>query len=105
MERDKNNRVSKNSRLYDLLDKFKLTDRLIKNPEMILSIADKEIDFKNIDGLLKEYREQSLKFLYKAIGKSDDSCLTEGKTIEYVSKDNCSGCGLCTSVCPQKVLP
>lgn len=104
LERDKNNRVSKNSRLYDLLDKFKLTDRLIKNPEMILSIADKEIDFKNIDGLLKEYREQSLKFLYKAIGKSDDSCLTEGKTIEYVSKDNCSGCGLCTSVCPQKSI-
>lgn len=103
-ERDKNSRVSKNSRLYDLLEKFELSDRMIKYPEEVMAIADKNIDFNRIDKLLVQYREDSLNFLHEAIVRHDDSRKTKRGTIEDLQKEDCSSCGLCAEVCPKNSI-
>lgn len=66
-ERDKQNKVSKNSRLYDLLDKFELSNRLIKNPANITKVMKQNVDFDRIDKLHSKYKESSLQFLDDAI--------------------------------------
>lgn len=64
-ERDINNKVSKNSRLYDLLNKFYLSERMISKNSDIQKVMDKNIDFDKIEILKNSYREKSLQFLDK----------------------------------------
>lgn len=68
-ERDKHNSVSKNSRLYDLLDKFELSDRMITNveTEQIEDAFDEEIDYQIVNCKIQEYQDSAKKFLYDAI--------------------------------------
>ena len=66
-ERDKNNKVSKNSRLYDLLAKFELSDYLIKQNIGITKVLDKPIDYKRVNELLNKYRQESHMFLTEAL--------------------------------------
>lgn len=68
-ERDKNTKVSKNSRLYDLLEKFELSDRLVKQFSVsnLLKIIDKPIAYDKIDELLTLYRNESLEFISKSL--------------------------------------
>lgn len=62
-ERDKNTKVSKNSRLYDLLDKFSLSKRLIKDNIDIDKIMKEKIDFESVNLKLEYYRKDSKKYL------------------------------------------
>lgn len=66
-ERDKKSKVSKNSRLYDLLHKFQLSERLIEKPEYLEQRMQRPINYENVNRLLEQYRVQSLSFLKKAI--------------------------------------
>lgn len=54
-----------NSRLYDLLDTFELKDRLITNPQSINEA--KEINYKNVNFILKDKKRKALDFLSKAL--------------------------------------
>ena len=101
-ERDSNNKVSKNSRLYDLLEKFDLADRLVKEPARILSDKNCRIDYASVNRLLEMHRERSRDFILKAIGKeeiykTEESC----KRVDQLQKEECCGCGLCTEICPK----
>lgn len=62
-QRDKNNRVSKNSRLNDLLGKFELSDRMAMSGNSIDSVMNKPIDYDKVDQLLQRFRKDSLQFL------------------------------------------
>lgn len=64
-ERNKKGHVSMNSRLYDLLDTFELKDRLITNPQSINEA--KEINYKNVNFILKDKKRKALDFLSKAL--------------------------------------
>lgn len=68
-ERDKNTKVSKNSRLYDLLEKFGLSERLVKQFSVsdLSEIINKPIDYNKVDDLLMLYRNESLEFITKSL--------------------------------------
>ena len=67
-ERDKNNKVSKNSRLYDLLAKFELSNRLVRNRDELHNCLKIKIDYSLVDSLLEKYRADSKAFLDMALG-------------------------------------
>lgn len=67
-ERDQNNKVSKNSRLYDLLDKFNLSNRLVRSQEELEDCLQTRIDYNLVARLLEEYRADSRAFLDTALG-------------------------------------
>lgn len=66
-ERNKKEHVSMNSRLYDLLDNFKLKDRLIslQNIEKINNI--KKINYEEVNNKKKELKRKSMEFLDKSL--------------------------------------
>ena len=66
-ERDRKTKVSKNSRLYDLLNKFGLSDRLISDCSKLNQIMDDQIDYIKVDVLLDYYRKQSKEFLQRVL--------------------------------------
>lgn len=66
-ERNKDSRVSMNSRLYDLLDTFDLSNRLMRKYDAEIIKNIKDIDYSIIEIKLQELRIKSLKFLEKAI--------------------------------------
>lgn len=70
-ERDKNNKVSKNSRLYDLLEKFNLSNRLVRTVEQFDAIVKENVNFENVYELLQKYRRESKAFLDEAFEKSE----------------------------------
>lgn len=72
-ERDKNNKVSKNSRLYDLLDKFNLSSRLVRTFDQFHAVVEEKIDFGEVYELLENYRKESKAFLNEALGESEVS--------------------------------
>lgn len=66
-ERDnKNNSTSMNSRIYNLLDKFHIRDRMIC-PEYFPNPEKCSIVYEEINQIIDEYRTDSLEFLRKAM--------------------------------------
>lgn len=102
-ERDKNTKTSKNSRLYDLLDKFDLSNRLIKNIKNVEDILRQEIDYKKVNAILEKERAISDNFLRVALQNCEEKKRQE-VTVADFRKKLCYGCGLCTYVCPKKCL-
>ena len=113
-----------NSRLYDILSKVHLEDRLIDNPA---KIEFSDIDFGEADKILSKEREISWEFLKDALidrnvcGRSEctgceacvSSCSHGAINIEtdlmgfhYPKKDlsKCVECGLCAAVCPNNIV-
>lgn len=114
-----------NSRLYDILSKVHLEDRLIDNPAKIVFT---DIDYSEVDKILSKEREISWEFLKNALidrnicGKTEctgcEACLavcshcaisieTDLMGFHYPKKNlsKCVECGLCTSVCPNNISP
>ena len=60
----KNNKVSMNSRIYDLLNDFGLYERMLKND---IKKELKVIDYTIVTPILERKREKSLKWLYAAL--------------------------------------
>lgn len=101
-ERDKQNKVSKNSRLYDLLDKFELSNQLIKNPTNITKVMKQNVDFDRIDKLHSKYRESSFEFLDDTIKPVAEK--KKPNNINAVGKEYCCGCNLCITSCPKNCI-
>lgn len=103
-ERDKNTKISKNSRLYDLLSKFQLSDRLIKNVADIKSVLNNKIDYEKVNYILERERKTSAEFLAKALNSVKEEKQRTPITVEELKKKECCGCGLCTQICPKKCI-
>ncbi len=64
-ERNKKGHVSMNSRLYDLLDTYGLSNRLMSNYEELNSLVP--IDYKVVNEVLKKKKKESVDFLVNAL--------------------------------------
>lgn len=71
-ERNKAGHVSMNSRLYDLLDLFDLSDRLVGLDKIKDVWNMKDIDYIALDIILNELKCQSLEYLRNALGVERD---------------------------------
>ena len=103
-ERDKNNKVSKNSRLYDLLRKFDLYDRLVTDCLQLAAVLNNPIDFSAVDEKLNNYRLYSDRFLSGAIARAVTEKDWRPATVGDLKDYMCCGCGLCIEECPQKCI-
>ena len=66
---NKKSKVSTNSRIYSLLEIFSLKERILNGTEDINNVISYKIDFENVNGKLKEFRNESKLFLEKALNK------------------------------------
>lgn len=104
-ERDAKTKVSKNSRLYDLLEKFELSDRLVKRLDDLGNQVKEKVDHNKVYKLLETYRLSSLSFLRDAIGSETDyTSIAISDRVDCLQKEECCGCGLCSAVCPKKCI-
>ena len=101
-ERDKAGKVSKNSRLYDLLAKFDLSDRLVKDPATASDVIETPIKFNEIEAKLNIYRASSLDFLRNALEGIEPK--KGSKRVDQLIKSDCCGCGLCAQNCPVQCI-
>lgn len=62
-ERDRDTKVSMNSRLYDLLERTDLKDRLVKENINLQQKINEEIDYCKVNKKIEEYKNQSIEFL------------------------------------------
>lgn len=103
-ERDKKSKVSKNSRLYDLLKKFELNDRLMNDFASFDKILNSGIDYLSLESRLEQYRAESNQFLIEAISSVKGEKRSICRTVEEMKDYNCCGCGLCAVICPEKCI-
>ena len=68
--KNKNAKISTNSRIYSLLNLVDLKERLLKGNEDIENIINQKIDFINVNNKIEEFRNKSKKFLQKALNKN-----------------------------------
>lgn len=63
-------RDSNREKLYDLLERFKLTDRLMAAPGDLENILTARISYKNANEAIKEYTRSALEYFECQLGKS-----------------------------------
>lgn len=60
---NKNSKVSTNSRIYSLLKRLNLDERILNGTEKIDDVLKYKIDFNNVNNKLEEFRNEAIKFL------------------------------------------
>lgn len=103
-ERDAQTKVSKNSRLYDLLDKFSVRDRLIRDIRELPALMETPVDNQSIRQKMRQYRETADAFLTDALAQMPQREKRTEKTVADFKKSACSGCGACAAICPRKAI-
>ncbi len=93
---DSNNQ---NSRIYNILTMLGLRDRLVSDPKSG-SVAPLVCNFSNANMQLKKKREESFSFLEKALS----SAVNDRSPYAYQITNTCSGCGVCSLVCPTSAI-
>ena len=61
----RNGKLGNNNKVYDLLKRVKLTDRVIDRIERIEELSDKTIDYKATDEIMDEEKRKTLDYLEK----------------------------------------
>ena len=104
-ERNKAGHVSMNSRLYDLLDTFDESRRLIDVSRIDELDGLIEIDKEKIRRVMEERKAESLSFLKNAIEKGIAAYEREEALVTVTGRESsCSGCGACAELCPRKCI-
>ena len=98
LKRFKDNKISQNSRIYNILKMTGLEDRLF-NKNMKLDDLEKQINYSKVNKVLENKRKESVEFLLTSLEKGNtlDTCK------KYIT-NVCTGCGACSVVCPQKCI-
>ncbi len=94
------NKVSTNSRVYSLLKKFGIENRLLLGTEKIDDVIDMNIDYSNVDSIMNAYRESSQKWLLDSIQYKEN----KPKKVGELNKWECCGCHSCMNICPVKAI-
>ncbi len=55
--------LSTNTRIYSLLKRFQLEDRLVKQQDKVSDLMLKEIDYNKVFSILNDFREESVQYL------------------------------------------
>ena len=101
VDREKNTKVSMNSRLHDLLNKLEIKDRLVSLDESNIKNIDKDINYKKIKIKLNDLKNDSINFLKKSLETYEKDEVTN---INCVGENRCVGCYSCYNICPTKAI-
>ena len=93
-----NDPKNQNSRIFNLLKKLGLEERLVDYADKKNCQVPLTCDFTQAHGLLSSERIQSLEYLEKAL-KSAVSSSGKDKVKPFKITDLCCGCGACANVC------
>ena len=93
---------SRNSRIDNIVEKFGMEDRLIKDPSSLESLDDSETDYDIVNQKLCELRKDSLAFLKAALTFEEEQ--PTDKYALYDRKADCCGCEACANVCPKGLI-
>lgn len=97
LKRFKDNKLSQNSRIYNILKKVNLEERMYdKNIKYF--IENTEIDFNKCNKIIEEERKKSISFLEEALKKENR------ENNSHIITNICSGCGMCAKVCPKNCI-
>ena len=104
--KNKNSKVSTNSRIYSLLGLMNLENRLLKGNENVEEILKDKINFDAVNQKLKSFREESKEFLQDALQQSikEQEQEKKNKYIQIEDKSLCCGCTACKNICPQNAI-
>lgn len=104
--KNKNSKMSTNSRIYSLLGLMNLKNRLLKGNESIEELIENKINFADINKNLEKIREESKEFLKEALKISIEEQEKEKKNkyIKIEDKSLCCGCTACKNICPQNAI-
>lgn len=94
------NKISQNSRIHNILRLLGLESQLYSGSDKESVGNAKRIDFKAVNKVLEEKREESIDFLKDALKDSANSELPS----EFKITNTCCGCGTCKAVCPQSAI-
>lgn len=95
------NNLSQNSRIYNILEKLDLKKLIFDDNSGSIIDFNKSIDYNLIDKKLNILRNDSLEFLKTSLEKATNYKPQNG---EIVITNNCTGCGVCANICPQKCI-
>ena len=98
--------INQNSRVFELLNKLNLDDRIADN-NVNEKIINKQINYVEVDCLLDSLIDNSLNYLDSSLNSVKTYCTNAKKTANNSIKRNtafCSGCGACTAVCPKQAI-
>lgn len=93
---------SRNARIDNIVKKFGMEDRLIKDPSSLESLDDSETDYDIVNQKLCELRKDSLAFLKAALTFEEEQ--PTDKYALYDRKADCCGCEACANVCPKGLI-
>lgn len=97
LKRFKDNKFSQNSRIYNILKKVNLEER-IYNDNLKYFVENTKVDFAACNKIIEQERKNSLKFLQSSLEK-------ENKDDAFnIITNICAGCGMCAEVCPKKCI-
>lgn len=99
----KNDKKSQNSRIYNILNLFKIEGHLISDiiPESIY----KEINYKETNTALKIEKDKSLKYLKNTLNSIEKYILSNDNNKNIALESSlCCGCGACTVECPVNAI-
>ena len=104
--KNKNSKVSTNSRIYSLLGLMNLENKLLKGNENVEEVLKNKIDFNIVNEKLKKFREESKKFLQEALQESIklQEELQKNQYIQINDKSECCGCTACKNICPNNAI-
>ena len=99
--RDKVSKVSKNSRMTDLLTMLGLGDRLTNSDTISDEVLNAQIDYSKVEKKLSDLRVQSARYLDKALSEKKPETI---KSVDGLAKKDCCGCGSCKELCPTQAI-
>ena len=93
--------VNQNSRVYNILEKLGLRERLWTSGKGLTDVIG-EIDWGSVQAALARERESSISFLRNALMTHCD----DSRKCNHVFRDRslCCGCGACVAVCPTEAM-
>lgn len=93
-------KISTNSRVYSLLEKFELIDHLLFGNEKIEDILKLSINYSKVNNAINQFREFSINWLLNSISYKTTAPLR----VDGFNKWECCGCGACANVCPTNAI-
>lgn len=98
-----NDKLNQNSRIYNLLDKLSLRNRLCVN-NASLQMLQATVNYEDVDQNLKAMIKDSKDYLCNALASATSSHLLLRKQNIHYNNSLCCGCGVCLAVCPSKAI-
>lgn len=93
----KNDKLNQNSRIYNVLNMFQLTSRLVDNN--LNNVNFNDINYSRVHKKLREERQRSIRYLLDSLKKTEASKKECANNI-FEKTRMCCGCGACKEICP-----